>query len=261
MFDLDLYGLGLVLALALGLIAWLIQVPRRDAGVADSFWPLYFVIMAEAYALCARLGSDRAVLVLFLVTLWAVRLSVFVTRRNWGRPEDRRYAALRTANEPGFWWKSLYMVFALQAVLAWIISLPLLTVMLGVNPLGWLDFLALALWLVGLFFEVVADQHLAGFNARARNKGRVLDQGLWRYSRHPNYFGEACLWWAFYLFAGAAGGWWTIVSPVLVTWLLLRIGGVVLLERDIAERRPDYPHYAARTNAFIPGPSRPGRRH
>jgi steroid 5-alpha reductase family enzyme len=194
------------------------------------------------------------------LTLWAARLSAFITRRNWGEPEDRRYAAMRAANDPGFWWKSLYSVFGLQAILAWIISLPLLTVMLGTNPLSWLDYLALSLWLVGLFFETVGDQQLADFRSRPENKGQVMDRGLWRYTRHPNYFGEACVWWGFYLFAVSAGGWWTIVSPILVTWLLLRISGVVLLERDIAERRPAYRDYIARTNAFIPGPPRSTRR-
>lgn len=260
MFDLDLYGLGLAWSLGLGLIAWLVHIPRRDAGVADSFWSLYFVAMAGVYGLSGALASERAVLVLFLVTLWAARLSAFITRRNWGEPEDRRYAAMRAANDPGFWWKSLYLVFGLQAVLAWIISLPLLTVMLGTSPLGWLDFLALGLWLLGLFFEAVGDQQLASFKSRPQNKGRVMDQGLWRYTRHPNYFGEACIWWGFYLFAIAAGGWWTIVSPLLVTWLLLRISGVALLERDIGERRPAYRDYIARTNAFIPGPPRPTHR-
>lgn len=260
MFDLDLYGLGLACALALGMLAWLIHIPRGDAGVADSFWSLYLLAMASVYALSAPNAGERAVLALFLVTLWAARLSAYVTRRNWGGPEDRRYAALRAANDPGFWWKSLYLVFGLQPVLAWIISLPLLTIMLGNSPLGWLDYLALALWLVGLFFETVGDQQLAEFKSQPANQDQVMDRGLWRYTRHPNYFGEACMWWAIYLFAVAAGGWWTIVSPVLSTWLLLRLSGVALLERTIVERRPGYRAYIARTNAFLPGPPRATRR-
>jgi steroid 5-alpha reductase family enzyme len=260
MFDLELYGLGLACALALGILAWLIHLPRGDAGVADSFWSLYFLAMAGVYALSAPAAGERAVLVLFLVTLWAARLSAYVTRRNWGGPEDRRYAALRAANDPGFWWKSIYLVFGLQPVLAWIISLPLLTIMLGNSPLGWLDYVAVILWLVGLFFETVGDQQLAEFKSQPANDDQVMDRGLWRYTRHPNYFGEACMWWAFYLFAVAAGGWWTIVSPFLCTWLLLRLSGVALLERTIVERRPGYRGYIARTNAFLPGPPRATRR-
>jgi steroid 5-alpha reductase family enzyme len=256
MFDLDLYGTGLGYALGLGILAWLIHIPRKDAGVADSVWPLSFVVMTGVYTLDSPMASERAVLVLFLVTLWAARLSAFVTRRNWGRPEDRRYAALRAEYGPGFWWKGLYLVFSLQAVLSWIISLPLLTISLGTSPLGWLDYLALGLWLVGLFFEAVGDQQLSDFRSRPGNQSRVMDRGLWRFTRHPNYFGEACIWWAFYIFSVAAGGWWTIVSPILVTWMLLRVSGVTLLERDIAERRPAYRRYMARTNAFFPGPRR-----
>lgn len=260
MFDLDLYVLGLTVALVLGVIAWLIHIPREDAGIADTVWPLLVLAMTAIYGLAGPLVSARATLVLLLVALWAARLSVFIARRNWGQPEDRRYAAMRAANEPGFWRKSLYLVFGLQSVLAWIISLPLLSVMLGTSPLGWLDYGALGLWLLGLFFEAVGDQQLADFKSRPDNRGRVMDRGLWRYTRHPNYFGEACVWWSFYLFAVAAGGWWTILSPLLITWLLLRISGVALLERDIGERRPGYPDYIARTNAFLPGLPRASRR-
>jgi steroid 5-alpha reductase family enzyme len=193
---------------------------------------------------------------LVLVALWAARLTVYIARRNRGAPEDRRYASMRAAHGPGFWWKSLYLVFGLQAILAWVISLPLLAAILGVRSLGWLDYLALALWLVGLAFEALADRQLAEFKSRPENAGQVMDRGLWRYTRHPNYFGEACMWWGLYLFALAAGGWWSLPAPILMTWLLLRVSGVRLLEQDIGERRPGYRDYVRRTNAFIPGPPR-----
>lgn len=259
MFDLGIYSTGLAAALFLGLIAWLVHIPLRNAGVADSFWALFFIASGGVYLMTAPEVGDRSYLVLFLVTLWGARLSAFVTRRNWGQGEDRRYAAMRADHEPEFWWKSLYLVFALQAILAWILSLSLHAAILSPAPLGWVDYAALGLWLLGLFFEAVGDQQLADFKARPENRGRVMDQGLWRYTRHPNYFGEACIWWGFYLFALAAGGWWSIVSPVLMTWLLLRISGVALLEKDIAERRPAYRDYIARTNAFVPGPPRGAR--
>ncbi len=257
MFDLDLYGVGLAVALALGLVGWLVSIPLKNAGIADSLWPLFFVLLGLAYVLGTPDPNARSYLVFFLVTLWGTRLSAYITRRNWGEPEDRRYRAMRAGNDPGFWWKSLYIVFGLQGILAWIISLPLLAAILGSAPLGWLDYGALSLWLVGLFFEAVGDQQLAAFKARPENAGRVMDRGLWRYTRHPNYFGEACIWWGFYLFALATGGWWAIVSPLLMTWLLLRVSGVSLLEQDIGERRPGYRAYIERTNAFIPGPPRP----
>ena len=253
MFDLDTYGAGLAVALAIGVGAWLVSIPKRDVGIVDSLWSVFFLAMTLVYVTAAPSVVERAYLVLFLVTVWAVRLSVFITLRNWGEPEDRRYQEMRTDNEPRFWLKSLYLVFGLQAVLAWIISLPLLAAVLGGAPLGWLDVAAVALWLVGFGFEAIGDQQLASFKADPANKGEVLDRGLWRYTRHPNYFGEACIWWAFYLFALSAGAWWSIIGPIAVTFLLLRVSGVTLLEKDIKERRPAYRDYIERTNTFFPG--------
>lgn len=254
MFDLDVYGAGLAVVLAIAVVAWLTSIPKRDVSFVDSLWSLFFLALTVTYISLAPALTERAYLLLFVITVWAVRLSVFITLRNLGQAEDRRYQAIRADNEPGFWLTSLYLVFGLQAILAWIISLPLLGVVLGGAPLGWLDFAAVALWLFGFGFEAIGDQQLARFNADPRNQGRVLDTGLWRYTRHPNYFGEACIWWAYYLFALAAGAWWTIIGPLLMTYLLLRISGVSLLERDIGERRPAYSDYTRRTNAFFPGP-------
>ncbi|WP_295413843.1 DUF1295 domain-containing protein [uncultured Thiodictyon sp.] len=256
MFDLSLYGTGLAAALGLALIAWLVSIPLKKASIADSVWPIFFILLALVYGLGASAPGARATLVFVLVLLWGARLGLYITRRNWGEPEDRRYRAMRSANDPGFWWKSGYIVFGLQGALAWLISLPLLAAILGTAPLNWLDVAALLLWLCGLLFEAVGDRQLAAFKARPENAGRVMDRGLWRYTRHPNYFGEACVWWGFYLFALAAGGWWSIGSPILITWLLLRVSGVTLLEQDIGERRPGYREYIERTNAFIPGPPR-----
>jgi steroid 5-alpha reductase family enzyme len=257
MFDLGVYANGLAVALVLAVAAWIFGTARRDVSIVDSLWSIFFLAMTVTYLASAPALAERAYLLLFLVTVWAVRLSLFITLRNWGQPEDHRYQAIRADNEPGFWYKSLYIVFGLQAILAWIISLPLLGAVLGGAPLGWLDFFAVALWLVGFGFEALGDQQLARFKADPANRGKVLDSGLWRYTRHPNYFGEACMWWAFYLLALAAGAWWTIIGPVLMTFLLLRVSGVSLLEKDITERRPAYRDYIRRTNAFFPGPPKP----
>ncbi len=256
MFDLHTYAAGLAVALALAVVAWLLSIPKRNVSSVDSLWSLLFLAMTLTYIAWSPTLGERAYLLLFVVTVWAVRLSVFITLRNWGEPEDRRYQAMRAANAPDFWLNSLYGVFGLQAILAWIISLPLLGTVLGATPLGWIDFAAVALWLVGFGFEAIGDQQLASFRADPRNAGRVLDTGLWRYTRHPNYFGEACIWWGFYLFALAAGAWWTFLGPLLMTFLLLRVSGVALLERDLQARRPLYHDYVQRTNAFIPGPPR-----
>jgi steroid 5-alpha reductase family enzyme len=214
-----------------------------------------FLAMGLVYALGQPALSDRDLLLLMLLAVWALRLSIHLTRRNWGQPEDHRYQTIRRNNEPGFRWKSLYLVFGLQGVLAWLISLPLLAAT-GPGDLGLLDLAAVCLWAIGFVFEALGDRQLARFRADPANAGRVLDSGLWRYTRHPNYFGEFCIWWSYYLFALSAGGWWALPAPLLMTWLLLRVSGVAMLEKDIGERRPAYRSYIASTNAFFPGPPR-----
>jgi steroid 5-alpha reductase family enzyme len=195
-------------------------------------------------------------LVLVLVTVWAVRLAAFLAARNWNAPEDHRYQAIRARNQPHFEWKSLYLVFGLQGLLAWLVSAPLAAAVASPAPLGPLDWIGGLLVAFGIVFEAVADAQLARFRRDPASAGRVLDSGLWRWSRHPNYFGECCVWWGFYLLAVAAGGAWTVFAPLLMTLLLLRVSGVALLEKDIGERRPAYRDYVARTSAFIPWPPR-----
>jgi steroid 5-alpha reductase family enzyme len=232
-------------------------VRLRNVTIVDTLWSLMFVIAAFSYAASTPPAGPRAQVVLVMVTLWGLRLALYLGRRTFGHEEDRRYQNIRARNEPGFTWKSLYLVFGLQAVLAWIISLPLLGGVAGdSSPLGWLDAAGIALWAVGLYFEAVGDWQLARFKADPANAGKVMDQGLWRLTRHPNYFGDFCVWWGFYLVALSAGAWWSLPGPVLMSLLLLRVSGVTLLERDIGERRPAYAEYVRRTNAFFPGPRR-----
>ncbi|HKX98205.1 MAG TPA: DUF1295 domain-containing protein [Steroidobacteraceae bacterium] len=240
--------------LCLALIAWAIATLRRNVGLVDVFWPLFFLAAAAAYAIAAPVGGPRGWLVIGLVAAWGLRLSVYLAARNWDAPEDRRYRAIRARNHPGFAWKSLYLVFGLQAALAWLISAPLLPAIGATGPLGMPDLAGSALAAFGIAYESIADRQLARFLSEAGNSGRVMDRGLWRYSRHPNYFGECCVWWGLYVIAAGAGGAWTVFAPVLMTFLLLRVSGVTLLEKDIVERRPAYRAYARRTNAFLPGP-------
>lgn len=243
--------------LLLAFIAWAVASLRRNAGLVDIFWPLFLLTAALVGFARSEPGSARATLVLALVTLWALRLSIHLAMRNWNAPEDHRYRAIRARNEPGFVWKSLYLVFALQAVLALVVAAPLAAGIAGpATALNALDFIGAALVLGGVVIEALADRQLARFVARPGNRSKVLDHGLWRYSRHPNYFGEFCVWWGFFVIALAAGGWWSLLSPLLMSVLLLRVSGVRLLEKDIGERRPGYAAYVARTNAFFPGPSR-----
>jgi steroid 5-alpha reductase family enzyme len=255
MFSVSLYLNGFISAAALAAFAWLLSIYLRNVAIVDSFWSLMILLQAAVYVTGGagvEVASPRAVLILVLVSVWALRLSIHITWRNRRQGEDRRYQAIRARNEPNFAFKSLYLVFLLQAALAWIISLPLLGAVQGASALAPLDYIGAALWALGFLFEAGGDWQLATFKADPANRGRVMDQGLWAYTRHPNYFGEFCLWWGFYLIAFSAGAWWSIASPALMSVLLIRVSGVRLLEKDIGNRRPGYPDYVRRTNAFFP---------
>lgn len=251
-----IYLIALGAILLVGALAWVVSILIEDVSFVDSLWSLFFLLAAVLFAADAGFLSPRGTFVLALVVVWSLRLSIYITARNWGQPEDHRYQKIRENHEPGFVVKSLYIVFGLQGVLAWIIAAPLLPAIQSRGDLGMLDALAFVLVVVGLFFEAVGDWQLSRFKADPENRGRVLDSGLWRYTRHPNYFGEFCIWWGFWLFAVSAGAWWTLFSPILMTILLLRVSGVAMLESSIGERRPAYAEYVRRTNAFFPGPRR-----
>jgi steroid 5-alpha reductase family enzyme len=251
--DLQTYLYALALILGVGIAAWLVSVMIRNVAFVDSLWSLFFLIAAVVFAIEAAPLSARGLLVTLLVAVWALRLSLYITARNWGQPEDYRYQKIRENNEPGFAFKSLYIVFGLQGVLAWFIAMPLMPAIMIPGGIGFLEVAATALWLVGFVFEAGGDYQLAKFKSEPSNKGRVLDTGLWRYTRHPNYFGDFCIWWSFYLFAVSAGGWWTVLSPLLMSFLLLKVSGVAMLEKTITNRRPKYADYIRRTNAFFPG--------
>jgi steroid 5-alpha reductase family enzyme len=248
---------ALPLLLGAALLAWAVSTAKQNVGLVDIFWSLFMLLAALWYFLGEAEPATRAVLVLALTTAWALRLAGYLALRNWNAPEDHRYQAIRARNQPGFTWKSLYLVFGLQAVLALLVSAPLFAAITAAAPLQLLDYAGAALVLGGLVIESVADAQLAAFRGDPASKGRVLDRGVWRYSRHPNYFGEFCVWWGFFLLALATGAWWTVISPLLMSVLLLRVSGVTLLEKDIGERRPGYAEYVARTNAFFPGPRKP----
>lgn len=236
-----------------GVLFWLVSLWKVDVSIVDSLWSLMFLLAAGMYALLIEEPGARTGLVLALVAVWAIRLSAYITWRNHGQPEDHRYQQIRRNNEPGFRYKSLYIVFGLQAFLAWLISLPLIAAISGSSEPGWLDLAGVAMWAGGMTFEAVGDWQLARFKADPDNRGKVCDRGLWRFTRHPNYFGNFLIWWGFFLVACAAGAYWTVVSPLLMSFLLLKVSGVALLEKDIGERRPGYADYVRRTNAFFPG--------
>ncbi|MEP7313883.1 MAG: DUF1295 domain-containing protein [Pseudomonadota bacterium] len=256
MFDLTLWLQGLAALVLFAVAGWLLSLPLRNVSIVDSMWSVMFLLAALVYLQGVGPYGDRARLVLALVAIWSLRLALYITWRNRGHGEDRRYVAIRRNNDPGFAWKSLYIVFGLQALLAWVISLPLLGAITGNGSLSLLDGCGAALWLLGLTFEAGGDLQLARFKKDPANRGKVMDRGLWRYTRHPNYFGDFCIWWGIYLIAVAAGAWWSVAGPLLMSFLLLKVSGVSLLEKDIGERRPAYRDYVRRTSAFFPLPPR-----
>jgi steroid 5-alpha reductase family enzyme len=244
---------GLYIMLAFGFLGWIISLYRNNVTHVDSMWSLFFVLSGFTYASQTVELTARTVIVMTLLIIWAVRLFVYLTWRNWNPHEDHRYAEIRRNNSPGFAVKSIYIIFGLQAMLAWVISLPILGAISSDKPINTLDMLGVTVFTFGFIWETIADWQLIAFKRNPANKSKVLNTGVWRYSRHPNYFGECCVWWGFYLIALAAGAWWAIPSAVLMTFLLLKVSGVSLLEKDIAERRPEYVDYSKSTNAFIPG--------
>jgi len=255
-FDLSTWLNALALLLGFGVLGWVISLLKNDVSIVDSMWSIMFLIAAASYVMTLDVTGPRATLILILVTIWSLRLAGHIFWRNLGEAEDYRYQKIRRNNSPNFAFKSLYIVFGLQAALAWLISLPLLAAIGGNNPMGILDLAALILWTVGFVFESLGDLQLVRFRADPKNKGQVLNSGLWSLTRHPNYFGDFCIWWGFYLFALSAGGWWSLGAPLLMSFLLLKVSGVAMLEKDIGTRRPQYADYIRRTNAFFPGPQK-----
>jgi steroid 5-alpha reductase family enzyme len=253
---LDTYFVGLLAILILMAALWLLSLVVRNASIVDMFWGPGFVFAALIYVLLTPEvnGGDRRLLIAALVGLWGLRLGLHIANRNIGQGEDFRYAVWREEHGSRWWWRSLFQVFVLQGILMWIVSAPLLAALyLQASPgLGILDGVAIAVWAIGFAFEAGGDWQLMRFKRDPANKRKVMDRGMWRFTRHPNYFGDALQWWAFWLIAVAAGGWWTVFSPLLMTLLLVRVSGVAMLEQSLHNTRPQYREYVRRTSAFIP---------
>ncbi|MBM3666254.1 MAG: DUF1295 domain-containing protein [Actinobacteria bacterium] len=248
---------GVVLALMTAL--WAPSVALRDSSIVDIFWGSGFVVIAWVGFALGEGSHDRSLLLAALVTVWGLRLSIHLAVRNLGKGEDPRYTRMRRRHGDRWPLRSLFVVFWLQGALMWVVSLPVQVAMSDPTPagLGALDYAGAALWLVGFAFESIGDRQLARFKADPANRGEVMDRGLWRYTRHPNYFGDFCVWWGIWLVALASGGaWWTVVGPVVMSLLLIRVSGAALLERSLSDSRPGYADYVARTSGFIPMPPR-----
>lgn len=242
----------------LAFVIWIASVVLSDASIVDIFWgPMVALAAVMAYAM-GDYRSTRSQLMISLIVIWAARLAIYLAYRNVGHGEDARYRVFRRRAGQRFWFVSLGSIFLFQAALAWIVSMPALVVVARPDQPGWniLDGVGIALFVFGLAYETVADLQLARFRQSKTNSGAVLDHGLWRYSRHPNYFGEFCLWWGLGLLGLSGGGVWALLGPSLVSFLLLRLSGVPMLEKTLGDRRPGYDTYRRSTNAFFPGKPR-----
>lgn len=251
----ETYLYGLLLTWILVTVVWVISVFKTDAGIADIFWGSGFVILAGYYLVMTRPLEVRSLLVFCLVLTWGIRLSGHIFLRTLGKGEDYRYRQFRKRyGEERYWWVSYFQVFILQGFLMWLVSAPLLGAMVDSrdNSLNLLDLTAGLIWVTGFIFEAGGDYQLVRFKANPSNQGKILTTGFWKYTRHPNYFGDAAAWWGFGLFAIAAGSYVTPLGSVLMTLLLIKVSGVAMLERSLRKTKPGYSEYVRKTNAFIP---------
>ncbi len=249
--------LGWNLAAVTGMMfcGWVLSLIRKNVTLVDSLWGLGFVLIAWITCGLTEGYYGRKVLLVALTTVWGLRLSAHLTWRNWGKGEDPRYGGWRQASGERFWIISLFKVFLLQALFLWVIALAIQYGQMSIKPAHWtqLDFLGFIVWLIGFVFESVSDWQLARFKADSANQGKVMDRGLWAYSRHPNYFGESLIWWGLFLIAlSTPNSWWTVISPLIITAVLLKMTGIPLMEKTIVDTRPGYAAYIRRTPAFFP---------
>ena len=254
---LDLFSITGAFVATLMLAAWLVSLRLRNASIADIVWGCGFVLIAWVACVTVNRPLDwRQALLVGITTFWGLRLSLHLFRRKLGQPEDERYQTMRAQHAHRFGWISLVTVFGLQGLLMFVVSLPVqLGQMEPSTPLGWVAYVGMTACAVGLFFEVVGDYQLAQFSREPANKGKTMNTGLWHYTRHPNYFGDSCLWWGLGLIAFETQyGAWGLLGPALITYLLTQVSGVPMLEAAMLKRNPAYKTYQAATSAFFPWP-------
>jgi steroid 5-alpha reductase family enzyme len=245
---------GLIAVVALFTALWLVSIVLKNSSIVDMWWGPGIFLIGLTYSLTADSATSRSRMVLALLALWALRLAWHIGARNIGHGEDFRYAKWRRDNGRRWWWFSYFKVFLLQAVIAWIVALPVYFAIVAPAPVrfsAW-DFAASLIVAIGFFFEAIGDEQLRQFKANPGNKGQVLESGLWRYTRHPNYFGEAVIWWGFGLFSVATGGYLGLIGPAIITFLLIRVSGVAMLEPALQQSKPGYAAYIAKTPPFFP---------
>lgn len=258
----EILAWNVLLVLSLMTLLWIVSVRLRDASIVDPWWSMAFLLVLAQTALRTGLTPGKALL-LAMVAAWALRLWGYLLLRSRGKPEDPRYAGFREKyGADRYWWFSYFQVFLLQGVLVVVISAPLQLAGAAEapDPVSAFDLLGLALFAAGFALEAVADAQLSSYRrAKARGgadtPGPVLDTGLWRFTRHPNYFGEALLWWGLWIAVlDAPWGWATAFAPALMTFLLVKVSGVAMLDAHMAAKRSEYADYIRRTSAFLPWP-------
>jgi len=236
-------------------LLWIVSIFIRNVSIVDIFWGFGFVITCCVYFISTPPHGTRNILIMTLVTLWGLRLAIFLAWRNAGKGEDFRYREFRKKyGEKRYWWISFFQTFLLQGLLMWLISAPLLGAQYlhQERALGILDVIAVIIWIIGISFEAGGDLQLAMFRSNPANKGKVLNYGFWKYTRHPNYFGDSAVWWAYALFSVSAGSYLPVLGSLLMTLLIIKVSGVVLLEKSLSEKKPQYREYIEKTSAFIP---------
>jgi steroid 5-alpha reductase family enzyme len=252
-FNLWLQAFGVIMILMT--ILWIVSIFLKNVSIVDLFWGAGFVLTAGFYFISTEGNIQRKIVLLSLVTLWGIRLSGYLAWRNIGKGEDFRYREFRKKyGENRYWWISFFQTFLLQGILMWLISAPILGAMFYREQSfpGILDFAATLLWIIGFIFEAGGDIQLARFRSDPANKGRVLDTGFWKYTRHPNYFGDSAVWWGYGLFCLSAGSYFPALGSILMTALIIKVSGVALLERSLSENKPQYKDYIERTSSFFP---------
>ena len=236
-------------------LLWLCSIYLKNVSIVDNFWGMGFVLVVWILAVQSEVLFTRNYLLILLVTLWGTRLSVYLMKRNYGKKEDYRYQEFRERyGRERYWWFSYFQVFLLQGGLILIIALPFYGIFKKTvsDDLNFFDYFGILIWVIGFVFESVGDFQLASFKRNPENKGKLLTKGLWRYTRHPNYFGDAAVWWGYGLIAIASGAYWQSLGAAIMTYLILKISGVSLLEKSLAVKKPGYEDYINRTSAFIP---------
>jgi steroid 5-alpha reductase family enzyme len=251
----QIYFQALILLMILMSVLWIISVIIKNVSIVDLFWGFGFVLTNFFYFLRTDGFVMRKIILLILVSVWGLRLSGYLAWRNIGKGEDYRYRQFRSKyGENRYWWISFFQTFLLQGILMWLISAPLLGAQYSGQDTGpgFLDYSGVALWIIGFIFEAGGDFQLARFKSDPSNKGKVLSSGFWRYTRHPNYFGDSAVWWGYGLFCLAAGSILPLLGSLLMTGLIIKVSGVALLEKNLVEKKPEYREYIEKTSAFFP---------